>query len=71
MQRRAVLSQNLEAMSHLHHNVEEALQHELQPIVRVLEEEQMLIGQDPTLPWSDGGNSALMIFGIPMRPSMP
>ena len=68
MQRRAVLSQNLEAMSHLHHNVEEALQHELLPLVRVLEEEQAMIGQDPGLPWSD--NSALMMFGIPIRPSM-
>jgi hypothetical protein len=65
MQRRAVLSQNLEAMSHLHHNVEEALQFELQPLVRVLEDEQMLIGQDPALPWSD--NSALMMFGVPIR----
>lgn len=71
MQRRAVLSQALEAMSHLWHNVEEALQFELQPIINVLEEEQVKVGRDPGLPWRDRDDQALMIFGIPMSSSMP
>jgi hypothetical protein len=47
--------------------VEEALQFELQPIMNLLEQEERVVGADPQLPWA--GNTALMMYGIPVRPA--
>ena len=60
--RRRLLNQNLEAMSQLHHNVEETLQFELQPVIAVFEREVDDVGADPDLPWRE--ESALMMVSL-------
>lgn len=68
IQRRSILNQNLEAMSQLHHNVDETLQFELQPIVATFERELDEVGADPDLPWRDAqAEAALFLYGVTMR----
>jgi hypothetical protein len=52
----------------LEKSIDESLQFELQPIRSVLIEEVRSLGADPHQAWD--GNTALLMYGIPMRSSI-
>ena len=68
IQRRTLLTQNLEMMAQLHRNVDETLRFELEPIIAAFEEELARVAPDPPVSWRD--ENALMLYGIRMRSSV-
>lgn len=64
IQRRTLLNQNLESMAQLHHNVEDTLKFELDPIITTFERELAHVSADPNpdLPWSH--ESQYMGYGV-------